>query len=74
MAKRLYYAWFEARMIDEEWRLSREPPDAPVRPSYGFASMADLTAWAQRKRIEVGWYPPLTPEQQRRDGMTLSGL
>lgn len=67
MAKRLYYGWFEARMTDEQWRLSQEPPDAPVRPSYGFATEADLLAWTRRKRVEVAWYPPLSQLRYQSD-------
>lgn len=59
---RQLFAWYD--QSKQEWRLSRFPPDAPVRPSLVFESMLKLTEYAQSRRAEVHWHPPLTMEQR----------
>lgn len=60
--RRQFYAWFDQR--HQDFRLSLYPPDAPVRPSTGFASKSDVMALAARKYGEVLWLPPLTKAQE----------
>ena len=71
MIRRIYYGWYDART--SQWRLSRLPPDAPVRPSIAFTTKADLMAWTARKRVVVHWYPPLSRVQERDDATIQAG-
>ena len=56
-----YYGWFDPKT--RVFRLSKYPPDAPVRPSLAFSKRADLIAVVDRKRGNLMWWPPLTQEQ-----------
>ena len=55
--RQLFYGWHDERM--EVFRLSREPPDAPVRPSIAFDTKSEVDQFAERKRADVMWFPPL---------------
>ena len=55
----LFYAWYDPKA--NAYRLSRMPPDAPVRPSVTFEKRSELLTMAHRKRAEVMWSPPLPP-------------
>ena len=57
MAKPALYAWFDPNL--REFRVSRYPADAPVRPSIALTDKADVLAIAKRKRADVIWWPPL---------------
>lgn len=57
----LYYGWFDRRT--HVYRVSRLPPDAPVRPSMAFDSRAEVMAMISKKRADIMWWPPLTREQ-----------
>lgn len=63
MIRRTFYGWFDFR--HRNFRISKVPPDAPVRPSIGFPSKADAVEFAARKRGQVVWLPPLTYDQER---------
>jgi hypothetical protein len=52
-----YYGWFDRRSMT--FRVSRLPPDAPVRPSIEFASRADAVEVMERRRGTIMWSPPL---------------
>jgi hypothetical protein len=58
--KRLYYGWLDPKT--GSFRVSRYPPDAPVRPSAEFSTKADVMSAMQRKRAEIYWWPPLPEE------------
>lgn len=58
--RRLYYGWFSQK--DLMFRVSRMPPDSPVRPSVSFQSRVDALEMAQKQRAEIMWLPPLTPD------------
>jgi hypothetical protein len=58
---KVFYGWFDAR--HGVFRVSRLPPDAPVRPSVEFADRAQVMNAMARKRAEILWIPPLTQEQ-----------
>jgi len=48
------------------YRVTTEPPDAPVRPSVECETRAEVDALAKRRRARVVWWPPLPkPEKQR---------
>jgi hypothetical protein len=53
--ERIIYA-FEA---DGAFRVTREPPDAPVRPSVEFATSAEVEAHARSRRAKLIWWPRL---------------
>jgi hypothetical protein len=53
--RRQFYGW----LAGGEYRVSLVPPDGPVRPSVAFESRKEAEQWADRKRGEVYWYPPL---------------
>lgn len=55
--KRQFYGWFDPR--DGTFRVSLYPPDAPVRPSGRFETLAEVTALIERKRGNILWWPPL---------------
>jgi hypothetical protein len=63
MIRRQYYGWYDPKR--QEFRLSLLPPDAPVRPSVSYSSMAEIQQMALRRRAQVLWLPPLTREQER---------
>lgn len=58
--ERLIYASHEQGV----YRVTTEPPDAPVRPSTECESKAEVDAIANRKRARVIWWPPL-PKTKR---------
>lgn len=58
---RLIYASLDQGL----YRVSLEPPDAPVRPMVECETRAEVDAIAKRKRARIVWWPPL-PKQQRR--------
>lgn len=58
--QRLFYGW----QANGEYRVSREPPDAPVRPSIAFETSAEAEEFAKQKRGELMWWPVL--ESKRR--------
>jgi hypothetical protein len=60
--RKVYYGWFDAR--SNQFRISRLPPDAPVRPSVAYDSRSEVVAVIERKRAELLWIPPLTQEQE----------
>lgn len=62
-----FYGWYDQNR--QEWRLSKRPPDDPVRPSTSFETRPELMAYAKRMRREVLWFPRLTPEQERLGSM-----
>jgi hypothetical protein len=60
VTRRLYYGWFDR--VNNMFRLSLYAPDAPVRPSLEVATKAEAIAYAERKRADVYWWPPLPGE------------
>lgn len=58
--RRLYYGWFETK--DQTFRVSKMPPDSPIRPSLPFQSRMDAEELAKRARSELLWIPALTPD------------
>ncbi len=62
-ARPLYYGWYDQNR--QEYLVSRHPPDSPVRPALSFETAAEATSMAQRKRLEIIWWPPLSPTQMR---------
>jgi hypothetical protein len=62
MIRRTYYGWYDPRR--GVFLLSHLPPDAPVRPSVPYSSLAEIQQMALKKRAQVLWYPPLTREQE----------
>ncbi len=56
--RRLYYGWHDH--VKNVIRLSLYPPDAPVRPSLELGSKEEAEAYAERKRADVYWWPPLS--------------
>lgn len=59
----LYYGWYDPKA--KEYRLSRYPADAPVRPSIRFEKLAEVDAMIERKRARIMWWPPLPDERVR---------
>lgn len=57
LPRRRFFGWYDTRR--EEYRLSDWPPDAPVRPSYGFENEEELARYLKRRRADVDWYPQL---------------
>ena len=55
MIHRRYYGWFDGT----KYRLSRLPPDAPIRPSVSFDTRKEMDAWLERKRGILVWGQPL---------------
>lgn len=55
--RRKFYAWLDRRL--NVYRLSLLPPDAPVRPSIQFETKAEIMTYAEKKRADLMWYPPL---------------
>jgi hypothetical protein len=61
MRKRpLLYGWFDSR--ERLFRLSRLPPDAPIRPSIALTTLEEAKEVAARKKTEILWWPPLPME------------
>jgi hypothetical protein len=60
VSRRTFYAWFDPKK--GEFRLSLFPADAPVRPSIAFREKADVLEYAQKKRGQLMWWPPLGME------------
>lgn len=48
------------------YRVTTEPPDAPVRPSVECETRAEVDAIASRKRARVVWWPPLSRSEMKR--------
>lgn len=61
-----FYGWHDPR---RGFLVSREPPDAPVRPSVAFETPAEAVAAVKRSRrlAEILWIPTL-PKGPVRDG------
>lgn len=60
MIRQRLFGWFDQKT--GTFRISRYPPDAPVRPSAEFATKAQVTEAMRRKRADVYWWPPLARE------------
>ncbi len=60
-SRTLFYGWFEPRT--QTFRISRLPPDAPVRPSVGFGTAEEVIELVDRKHADIMWLPPLTRDQ-----------
>lgn len=60
-----FYGWHDPR---RGYLVSREPPDAPVRPAVAFETPAQALASVKRSRrlAEILWIPPL-PKGLMRD-------
>ena len=58
--KPLFYGWYDAAR--GVFRVSRYPPDAPVRPSAAFASASDVIEMIERRRARLMWWPPLSED------------
>lgn len=57
--QRLYYGWFDPRA--QTFRVSREPPDAILRPSVECATMDQVKDLLKRYRATILWSPALPP-------------
>ena len=57
--RRLFYGWYDPR--ENEYRMSRMPPDSPVRPSIAFTKKSEMMELAKNRRAEIFWYPDLPP-------------
>lgn len=56
-ARPLYYAWYDPK--GPVYRLSRLPPDAPVRPSIPFQRKSELMEMLDKRKARVMWLPEL---------------
>ena len=54
------YGWYIPKT--RQFRVSRLPPDAPVRPSILMDNLSEVTALVERKRATILWWPPLPQE------------
>ena len=54
------YGWYIP--TTRQFRLSRFPQDAPVRPSILFDTMAEVMEYRDRKKASILWWPPLPQE------------
>lgn len=63
MARPLLYGWFDPNK--QTFLVSKYPPDAPVRPSIPFETMAAANEFIRRKRLKILWFPPLPPSAPR---------
>lgn len=59
--RQLVYGWFDKRV--SMFRVSREPPDAPIRPSFAYPTKAEIDQIVTRKRWDIMWSPPLEAHQ-----------
>lgn len=48
------------------YRVTIEPPDAPVRPSVECETRAEVDALARRRHARIVWWPPLAKAAQTR--------
>jgi hypothetical protein len=48
------------------YRVTLEPPDAPVRPSVECETRAEVDAFAKRRRARIVWWPPLSKTANQR--------
>lgn len=56
MIRPQFYGWHDPR---KGYLVSRQPPDAPVRPSTAFDTASEVMAMIERKRGKIMWWPPL---------------
>lgn len=56
--ERVYYGWYDTQK--REFRISRLPSDAPVRPSLALQTKAEVMAIVEKQRgARIIWWPPL---------------
>lgn len=63
-----FYGWFDPRRVGIDpgtglpaggYLVSREPPDATIRPALAFDSADEAVATIKRKRGVIMWWPAL---------------
>ncbi len=57
MIRRELFGWFDPKI--QAYRLSKIPPDCPIRPCLTFETKEETREFIQRKRAIVHWWPPL---------------
>jgi hypothetical protein len=57
MRRRLLYGWFDADK--KAFKITKYPPDAPIRPSLEIETMDGVDEFLKRARADVYWWPPL---------------
>ena len=57
IARRQYYGWYDS--VKKEYRVSKMPPDSPIRPSVAYFSKESVRDAMAQKRADVYWWPPL---------------
>ena len=62
-----YYGWFDRAR--RTFRVSRLPPDSPVRPSAEFYNKQEIDEFMERKRGDVLWSPPLHADEIEYEAM-----
>ena len=60
MSRPLFYGWFDQNK--KVYRLSKMPPDAPIRPSRSFETLRETLSLIEHRRWQVMWIPPLPKE------------